>query len=1577
MSEALLAAGAILAGPAPEPGPDTMTARTYRHPALDGRTVVRLVGATVGPAEDLSMEFLGFAAAGVAEVGHGRRQALGFPAWALVHDPANGRHALALVKDMERLARTARGKPGNAHDGYAALAQRLGGAAPQFLPTFWEQAGRAFLDAGNPRMAGTCFTDARRAEQVHGLVVDEERVRDVHLEFAFGGALTAAMLTAYSREVVGRHPAAEAYELVKTLSLRRIAGGLAPQAGLATDLNRLAKAAGLDAEAEADAVAALLPTYPAAARAHPSVWKAYRKSLVRLGKRDDAVRARLLAIVPDPPGHRTEFTDDWVELLDATGASADLASGAGGPAGRWLERFLHGRRRGRRSERLLALVERLAPRLIAEGGVQIAPGPWSTDLDVLDLCLALGVPATVGNQHTASRFDLLSWARDTGPGRRDLTAIAADPALRPMLGGSARRLFARRGGENSLTAPPLSDAALQQMFDAAGVRDVLADLLAELAGRAGAGTVAGLDNTLTELGALWSATGMAFAPEAFGGLLAVDLPAVLARSLRAGLITELSWPAYERATARLRTVRAGTSWPELVLHDEQTALVLAPDGTITEHVFRLPAGAPVHHAGVNCALVDGELVVSWYSSEGHHAHYWSSRPDEVRPGAWQIASPGWTTLGEPLPIPGGGLTAGSRPLHAGDARVPGDAYPVATDGQAFWRCEWHQAAERTWAWRWREFDPHTGEGGRLSVPAFFTAAETGSGAAEDGWLVAHACRLRPVPAAFAGSPLGVRDGMAGWRVTATGAGVLTGTGIDGREVVMPRPRQEHHDRGDHGETLVAAVLLPGATAPLPVTRLRGYPVGDLRIWTADGEHPLTVQPDVTPALPPLEWWHAMRARDEAGSAALRRLDPATAAALLAVDATVTGTNALAAAATATVLAHLPEVTDTTLRQRIAEVVARTVLLGRRIATVPQHLGEQPVTTRRPPELTDRALRQAWEGLCGSDTTYYSGSTAEQSQNAEQIQRVGALLAAPAAAGPEGVPALGGHWTALLTGLGAVALRAASPVTPEADRAALAGLLTLIAGTPLDGTGVPLRVIEVVQERMVAEPVEVRRDGEQLTVLFPPNRSFTFGQGAQWRRQALQAAPDGVFTLPDGLFLRADAPTGGRLAGDRLRTFLTLLAERGPAPWRPEAADALAAATGMARAEAAMLLGGLPGVGRWEANFLGAEQRALLGVSAAHAKVARASLGKLSFTERIALLDAAMPAEPADLWERGPDVAAIAEKWIALRGRRAVVPDDLVAELGKVMDASRAAGTLQAIAAPTPGDWLTTDGRSTPGSHGSIRTEAGEGEPFDVPHLLAAATALFWLGYHLTWDDPIRAALPEALRLVRERLRNPHLLIGAWTHPPEDEPDPGLPLVPGESLGRYAVHHLATARLDGTDDPALGLIGKFVALPLRMLLSAWMDDVVSTPAGATGDPHDPRVSVPGLVAQVRDRHGLDLDAAAYYLQLLALRDPADKAVQKWNGWKPAVLRKAQAALTDSGLVVAAKRERAGRPVFLPGGWQPSRAPVAPMETWKQQLYEVDGTVAMAPPMSVPRLFATAWGRVTDGDLPRYHDLKETR
>ncbi|GAA2674991.1 hypothetical protein [Actinoplanes palleronii] len=1553
MSEALLAAGAILTGPAGEAGLDTVTARSYRHPVLPGRTVVRLVGATLGPAEDLTMEFLGFTAGDPVPVGHARAQALGFPAWALVHDPANGRHALALVKDIEKLARAARSKPGLAVDGYHALADRLGAAAPQFLPTFWEQAGRAFLDAGNPRMAGTCFTEARRAEQVHGLVIDEDRVRDVHLEFAFGGALTAAMLTAYARGVTDRRSAAEAYHLVRSLAVRRVAGGLAPHASMAADLARLAKAAGLDAEAEADAVAGQLLVFPATVRAHPSVWKAYRKSLVRLGKRDAAVRDRLRQLVPEPPGYDTDMTDQWLELLDAAGATGELIppESPDGTASRWLERFLAGREAGRitgRSARLIALVERMLPRLAAEGGLTIASRPWSAELDLLDLCLAGGVPVRCGEQ-AGDHLPLESWVSDTGPGRRDLAAIAADPVWRPLLRRSVRIAVRRFRSGDSLTGPALPAETLTVAFGVPGVRELLVEELTEQTARAGQGTVASLDFDLTSLAPLWSPAGMALAPDGFRRLLAVDVPEVVRRTLRAGLPVELSWPAYEAAAKQKLRVSFGDAWPDLVVHDHLSAHVIAPGDRVTEHVFRLPGAT---YQDVSCRLVDGDLLVAGWNWDGRDA-YWSSHPADVFDDDLRVHPVAWGVAALQLPLPGGGVTTGTRPVHPGDRVGPGTAYPLATDGQALWLCE--PSPEH--GWRWREFDPRTGQYGRISMPTFFTGAPDGHR------LVEQVCQLRPAPAEFAGSPLGRRDGLVGWRAEITADGDQAGESVDGRRVTLPQRALRRFDRDSGSSRLSAAVLLPGATVPLPITRTDGHSRGRLQIWTADGEHLLAEQPDGTSTLPPLAWWHGLRARDEAGSAALRELDEATAAALLTVDGAVTGTAQVKAAVAANLAAHLPAVTDEVLRDRIVEVVARAVRLRRRITEIPQHLDAVPAVAGPAPAVADDVLEEAWRGLCGfSHQTHHGYGTGREGRH-DILAQVGAVAATLGGDEPVPLRAVEPVWLPLLAGPGAVALRAASPVTGDDGRRALAAFLATVAGTPLDG-GAPLRVLYLSHPDKAPPHPNSRH-----TVLLPGEQQY-YGKDQTVTHAGVQLTP---FDPPAGMTLTEELRAGGRLAGERLHTFGALLAEHGPAPWRPEAAEALAAATGMTRAEAILLLAGLPGIASWEANFLTAGQRTVLGLTSAHAKVGQAALRELTPPQRVALLDAAMPADPAALWTHGPDVPAVAEVWIRIRGRRTPVPEDLVAELARITDRERAAAVLQAIAGPGPGDWLSTDGRTERGGW-SLQTRAATGVPFDEGYLHAAAAALPWLAYGLTWDDPLRAGLPEALRLIRERLRHPHLAVGTGEHEATARPAAGPALVDGCTYGGTVRHHVVPALLSGPDDPVLGLIDDDTASSLRVVLGGWLDRVVAAPAGDGGDPHDPRVAAPELVDAAGARLGVDRAAAAYYLQVLALPDPTDKAVQKWNGWKVATLRKAQTVLTDNGLLVAAKRERAARPVFLPGGWTPARVPRLPVETWKLPLYlHLSGRQFVTLPL--PELFAAAWARITAGDVPRYHDLQE--
>ncbi len=143
--------------------------------------------------------------------------------------------------------------------------------------------------------------------------------------------------------------------------------------------------------------------------------------------------------------------------------------------------------------------------------------------------------------------------------------------------------------------------------------------------------------------------------------------------------------------------------------------------------------------------------------------------------------------------------------------------------------------------------------------------------------------------------------------------------------------------------------------------------------------------------------------------------------------------------------------------------------------------------------------------------------------------------------------------------------------------------------------------------------------------------------------------------------------------------------------------------------------------------------------------------------------------------------------------------------------------------------------------------------------------------------------------------------------------------------------------------------------------------------------NPLHSAPELVKEVGAHFDVGEDAAVLYLQVLTLPGPTTKALRRWNGWTAAKLKKAAAELTKRELLLEAKRSRAGRTIFLPGGWEAYSAPHLPVETWKLALHpEVGNTSHNALPrhhMILPthELFAKAWKRVQDGDAPRYEEV----
>ncbi|WP_328869544.1 hypothetical protein OHT76_05170 [Streptomyces sp. NBC_00287] len=1638
IAAALLEAGAVLPpGTTTREDADTLTVRTYTHPALDDRCVVRLVPGTLGEAEDLALEFLGLAREPEApEVGQVRRETLGFPAWALVHDPANGHHALALVKDVERLARQAKSRPGTAKEGFEELGERLGRAVPHFLPTFYEQAARIFLQHENTTYAAAFFGKAREAERVHALAVDEDRQRAVFLEFAFAGALTVKALKEHVKDLARRLDPGAAWAQYRQLTVERCAAGMPPYASLPQDARSLIKAAGLSRVTEECELVADLIASPAAVRAPASFWNTYRATLSALAEQRPVVRVRLLEIMPGGLGRTVEDDEFWLGLLAESGADRLLTgedTGAAGEVGaadwlgRWATHRKHGASVSGRSPATLALVARMAERLRADGrAVDLFTGRWhaGADLDLLDLCAAEGVPLAVPDAETPVHLGLDRWLRDERAGRRDLTAAAADSRLRRLLYEAIGTLG--------------RDRATSELLEALAVHPVLGEVLREwIADRAGEFTRAtGLPGARAALDRLRTFRSVASRvdADAVARVAAHEIAPVLGRTLRAGILDELGWPALDEALrlldsetrdkGHLNELAVNEAWPALIVSRGHKAVVVGPEKVLLEHDLRLPVELD-RWSRPQFRYTDGELLVMW-RHEGKQFGYWSARPSEVFTlGGEQLGYWYGHHVGSPsIPLPAGGRATGGRTLHAGDTVLPPNR-AVIGDGTTCWR-QGRQGRQQLWL----EYDPATGTHGRASLPAFLR-----SGIREDATLQQDLCDVLPLQPGLEHSPFGTDGTVLGrWVRTETEEGetLRTAGTPDGRTVTL---------RGTRGLPL-GALRLPGGAEPVAAivdTHVALFAADDTseagllgRVSLGDRGSEYAAG---TRYVPPVAFWHALRPRDERGSAVLRALSDERAADLLRAGATALAEHRaqLAAAPDAearakvtgadesvqrAVASALPELTD----ERLLIGLSALIRSALRITESATALAAPPVEHARPDRRRTEGMFADYSPAHGDDRTLndatggvaslWGGWGSEERWTVlRQIRAVNHVLSGQPADGkplpaergrpaPLGdgwlseeltIPSIGTVWPSLLGVVRPLAYRAALPTVSDAQREALLLLFEALAEGPLAAPGDSLR------EVVLGEPHEnqqrvgqvLRRDGRTVVVLGCQNVDTARGR-VNWL--ALDHDPSGAFGAVAHFTLEKETRHGQAFPADGLAAVARLIRDKGAAPWRPEAHEAFAAATrdGLGPLQATLLLAAQPR-GRDEQTL------AVMGLKPRQMDQANGMLGSLSAQDRTALLGALLPSEPADLWSTGPDLEAAGRVWAERLGSVVRVPEDLSADLAGLPSAS-----AEVVLNPGRTPWISRTTAFHFDKDGNWVPE----DPAALPSrydLGGAVAALASLAYALPYGHPLRVLLPESLAALRRRFADPELMLPLdveWTEKGsptavEVRKAYGLPetggadaqglIRVGEALvlrpwhGDSEITLVRPAGLTGPDDTVFGLLegltGPQRGAGLRSLRALLGDDLARAVAadGPVGHAQDPMVSVPELVTEVAAAHGLGEDAAALYLQLLALPDPTDRNCARWTGWKPARLKKARAELAATDLVVEAKRPRAGRTFFLPGGWRDLKGSALPVESWKEGLYPIHDRMRAVPDLPLPELFARAWERVQSGDAPAYEEL----
>ncbi|MFE5601060.1 DNA-binding protein [Streptomyces coelicoflavus] len=1668
--EELLRAGAVLP-PGTTGGGDRAVpvyTRAYRHPGLDGRIVVRLTpadpfagGPEAGePAGDDDGGFLGLRPEGEpVEVGVGQHRAMGFPEWVLVRHPSDGHLAMSLVEEMNKVARTVRSRAKKARATYESIGERLAGSVPHFLPTFYEEAGRVFLAAGEKAYAAQMFVNARKAETAHALPFDEARMDGVFLEFALADAMPTKVLSSYAKGLSSRVPAATAFRHLRALFVRLAAHGVAPSSPGAGDLRRLAKAvAGKNALAEEMAYLREVLPLPGTLKAPPGWWKAHRTALLALTGREPAVRGTLLGLLP------AEWDADelpqWLALLEDSGATAGLCDDTlpaevrspDGTVG-WARRFFElcgtdGHLAA--PPELYPLVDRMAGVLRAELlARQDALRPPVGDVNLLDQLLALDIPVT--DPGDGMRLALNTWGACAY--RRDLLALAADARFHPAFrhgcpesrwGNSEETVvnLARSPGGRVLLAPWVAEHS----------RKYLTSELPEFT------TYSGALHTLSWL----PGEALAVAADEVRQALATGVAPALARTLRTGVLDELGWPAWDealRAAAsreKNRGIRVIDGWPYLIVMSGEEVRVIGAEGTVLVCEPRLPDGS-TRLWSYTCQYVDGALFVWWYSyPESTSQGYWHDATDAPHMTVEGDTHTWWPSETDgsggvnggmapaSLLLPGGGRTTGSGVLRRGDAVVPGRGRVIG-DGTSYWVWAEEDAANGRYAWH--AYDPFGGTAGEPGAPEWIDGALR---AAPEGSTLRHAWLL-PDPTAAPGPMCAPVDGVLGWRVLELPDGSRRGEDLAGRSVVVP-PEVD--------EDPAHALVFPGTDRPVAVVhryqtvQLRGAD-GSLVGESAHGYRagPFTAG---TALLPHLRYWHHLQPRDPQGSAALRRIGEDTAAALLAgavatpvaekddqqgkERAETEARNVV----TGLVRTLLPDVGHEALRAGVTGVVRyaaeqqRTLdaALSRLDSAVAGVVPQEP-RLKVGDELLEAAVNGV--GLTGR------GWRPRYWRSDHHLYRLPRLLGRSGRATAEPVPAGRTHLElaqqeplekidalALPELPAIVALRAGSAPTPEEHRQALDTYLAefdaqgLTEPDPAHWRRVRLRLDESLFEGPGAirgHRVETVLDLDGGAFLLFPDRASDFLRA--WdpeddttgrRYGAVFHDPSGRFEVPapytlvaEGPFVPAPTRAPGWAAAFRAR-----LAERGPAPWFPAAAEEFARLTGVTPTTARLVVAGLPRIDDQREAVPSATLKAI-GVKSADARVAKDELRSLDGGARQAVVAALLPDDPSRLWTDGPDAARAAEVWNERLGRRTPLPEEVLHEAARtVVSQGWAPGeALRGFVDRSTEPRLTRD---LTWKFGEYRLETAERTPgFDNGVLKSAVALAAWLAHRLPSGDPIRAALPGVLSALRERLAHPGLLL-ALDRTVDREAlvrAAGDPTETGDGFERYGAVVLGT----GTSDPvaavrpasldAAGHDPHLTALfgeerpnaqerALRLVHDRPFAELLADPgnpiAGARDAdglwwPQDPARSVPDLVGEAAKRYGLGEDAAVLYLMLLAMPDPTDRNTARWTGWGgqrggTARLRAARAELAATDLVVEGSRPKAGRTLFLPGGWTQPPNPHLPLERWKLPLYDLlDGEApvlgVVVPTRPVAALYREAWQRVQDGHGPRLEELEVPR
>lgn len=1659
---------------------ERIVARTYTAPVLGDRVVITLSADRLVPAEDLAMEFLGLEGRAISEpIAMQTRTALDFAHWALINQPKHAKYALDLVKRMKSTARKAASKPGAAWDLYTAMADDLNKSVKDFLPPFWEQVARTFKELGNQTYAGRGLNKALEAERVHALIVDREHRRDAVLEFALSGCLSGKALSDYAKDLERQFKPAEAYETFKDLVIRRTLGGMPPVTNVATDLNRMAKAAKLDPVAELESVLEAIITSPAMARASIQFWKSVKQAAARIVKRDRAFAAWLLVHTNPQSSYRTESPVwQWLDLLDEW----DVLPMISQPLDQWPKEVeLPGGRshwigaiasvESSPNKRVFELLESMVDVLKAEGKpISLTSGARgrSMDVDVLETCLDLGLEVPFPEWLD---LDFDGWLRqEVDHPRRNsqLKNISAEPRLMVALENKVPTLVAFTGDGSGKQSSWSRTVPNRRSFEeaAAGhpvLRDAWWNYLDKQVKAFEVGGLMDVDEANNRLLECIRPRVVAEFPELGKRLQQIDFAAILQRSLNAGVLDEYGWPALDKAadekslpkTSRRHDTTIFPSFPRLAYWQDGFVHVIDPDSICpprelklnkTEQVVSvLPLGNDIMIM-VRDTAIGWNTFGRWYSEpnksiQQEDGYYYGSL-------ATQIAQ-----IGEDE------FFCGARAVRLGDAQWPRAGQPWFHDGERFWRLNesgrhWMHHTENDEARSaLAEIDPRTGTELRDSVPPFFEES------LPSGGIVAYQFSyLMPQPKQQGDSPLGSKNGLIGWRAVRRRDGTFECQGIDGRKYVVT-----------HQQTSARGYSVAEAMIDKPGTKSHWVLLNDGRLidtesgiaFGAYGNHDKYAHGQPTSL--PFIFFNLLRPRCLESSKTLRKLNHEQASELL--DAGYKNHEAYKKKEDPT--NPDPERTiafDTTQRllpkapSRLIAGVARLARVAAEEMVSLQGLLKRVLPDPNAPQVappTFDALRadKGLEFLVKQKrmSRYFYGSSEEHSL-AASVTAVGKFLSGDDS---QEMPPCDTYWFHLLDELPVLAWKcfwvlgtnhSLGETVPERLNGPWIDALNCFAESGL------LRFSEKMQlyhSMLDADHTPnpdslVARASDKLVTVIEGDCRYVATVQHGYPNSCLSVlgySPSGKLKPPKGMTV--DETIVVEPGWNRNHTLAFVRGVKAtqvlPLPSPEQISDAAKTLGVHPVSPALVWMGNLRTVQHGQEK-LTKELRDFYSWKVNDVQAAIAELDATDLPTIVTSIGVRNNPGGAMLDGRDRAFSQMVAKWADSRKKKVSLPADLVKKLNSGGPYRNVSINLitDLIADPAASEFLqrrtvtlTATGRSS--VHNQIRIEYSPKPQFDPAALLNdVITAIAMIHYELPVGAEARVAIPEVVDQIRTFLDDPSTMfsfgasfvaplgtefnldevigrVGAAITKLEMAPDGlyrgdnGLIVVAcappvinmlfrtaklrdDKDLAKLAAAVGATFDYSGPVE-ALGMGAFFLDTARTVMrmrgesISRMADEIRDSKLPEGSWEQDPRLSAADVVKACAKKLKASESAATLYLQVLALHDPTAANVKRWNQWSTKEYAAAAKELVEAAHLVEAKRERAGRDVFLPGGWEPLKIPNLPIESWKLPLFGYTntdrlrggGAERIVLHGSIAAHFRSAWSRIEQGDVPRYEEV----